>query len=512
MSTPSLLDSLDTTVTLEWEATRTIGTLVHLGGRIVVLTALRAPPVGTTVYLRIERETSADAIAIDGSCAAVSDSEWGEHQVDVRLQRVGTTTSAIALREFIEAYGIERGGTVSVGRNRDNSDLKRFVYALPDDPEAGPVAPQLGSGELAAVPTANPSRVVAPAAVASLAFVPPMALDGRPTVPEVQVFSPMATQPAGVPVSTGQPLPVSTTQSIGVSASTAQAAQPLAPSPWTMPNLLPTTGAGRTSEPQRASLAQASDLELGTPVGDLDAYGSDDLLSALEDAAGSTVRGAAHKPPVVETTLRFGGGSGGRVAPPADNTESTRSFEFSLPHDPDRDDNEEILVNIVAPGLQQASPVAPSKERGLVGRLFGGKKGEPEPAAGEAAQQRTSEPVAAATLFAGESAQRVELSVQFEVGPKKRKVDGTLLRLSESKLRVRAQTLPAHYDRITVWVPGRGGPKDVLAIRCEVSRVHNGDGDPNQATFDARLSAGGNPPATMAKLREVMQAATGAEA
>lgn len=128
----NVLDTIDTTVTFEWGNTRTVGSLVRLEGRSAVVTALRAPDEGTPVYLRLEGESEADGIALDGVCACVADSEWGERLVEINVQRVGTTASATVLRDFIEAHGIVRGGSVSVGRHRDDPDLKRFVYTLPE--------------------------------------------------------------------------------------------------------------------------------------------------------------------------------------------------------------------------------------------------------------------------------------------------------------------------------------------------------------------------------------------
>jgi hypothetical protein len=127
----SVLDAIDTTVTCEWGETRTIGTLVRLGGREAVITALRAPAPGDALYLRVEGETPEESVALDGACKAVADSDWGEHEVTIEVQRVGSTVSAAVLKAFIERHDLARGGSVSVGRNRDNPDLKRFVYSLP---------------------------------------------------------------------------------------------------------------------------------------------------------------------------------------------------------------------------------------------------------------------------------------------------------------------------------------------------------------------------------------------
>ena len=127
----SVMDAIDTTVTLEWAQTRTVATLVNLGERVATVTALRTPDVGLECFLRLEGDGPADTIAIDGVCIAARDGDWGEFEVDINIARVGTTTSATSLRDFIEQHGIARGGTVAVGKNRDNPDIKRFVYTLP---------------------------------------------------------------------------------------------------------------------------------------------------------------------------------------------------------------------------------------------------------------------------------------------------------------------------------------------------------------------------------------------
>ncbi|MBM4343283.1 MAG: hypothetical protein FJ100_07890 [Deltaproteobacteria bacterium] len=489
MASPSLLDSLDTTVTLEWESTRTIGTLMQLGGRSIVVTALRAPPVGATVYLRVERDgDSQDAMAIDGECAKVDDSEWGEQQVEVVMLRVGTTSSAATLREFIETYGIERGGTVSVGRNRDNPDLKRFVYALPDSevPAEPSVVPRTS-------PTPGPLEVSAPAAVRPPVFVPL-----GPTAPTA------ATRAGPTPVA-GTPRP-----GFGVPSMAPATGRPDPP---------PTVVARAPSAPHSAvasspstRLAQPADDGLGVDLPGGAAFSADDLLSALEDAAaaaaGKRATGGQSANRYTETTRRYLGAESS-VERPIPAAESLRDLTLPQPGLDDHDESEEIVVATVEHGIQQAAPVhvRGSDKPGFMARLLG--RGREDGAAGDGAAPRsTGGPGAtAAQLFAGEFAHRMELKVQFEAGPRKKKFTGVLLRLAESKVRIRTSTLPSLYERITVYVPGKAGPKDVVTVRCEVTRIHEGDGEPANATFDAKLSAGGNPPVVMAKLRELMQGA-----
>jgi len=128
----SVLDSIDTTVTLEWQGARTIGTLIELGGRTAILTALRTPGKDDSIHIVVEGELPEETVTIDGRCRSVAETAWGEQQAEVELMRVGTTRSASRLRDFIEEYGILRGGSVHIGRNRDNPNRKRFVYHLPE--------------------------------------------------------------------------------------------------------------------------------------------------------------------------------------------------------------------------------------------------------------------------------------------------------------------------------------------------------------------------------------------
>ncbi len=128
----SILDSIDTTVTLEWQGSRTIGTLVELGGRTAVLTTLRTPDKNDAIHIVVEGDLPEETVTIDGICRSVTETAWGEQQADIELMRVGTTQSASRLRDFIEEYGVQRGGSVHIGRNRDNPNRKRFVYHLPE--------------------------------------------------------------------------------------------------------------------------------------------------------------------------------------------------------------------------------------------------------------------------------------------------------------------------------------------------------------------------------------------
>lgn len=453
----NLLELLDTTVTLEWESTRSIGTLVSLGGRVAQLTALRAPEVGTQVYLRIENDDPSQAMALDGRCASVVDSDWGEQQVEVSLQRVGTTASAAVLREFIEKHGIDLGGSVSVGRNRDNPDLKRFVYSLPE------VAPAAAERPTARQPE-QPQAVTAPAAVAAPQF-------GR-----TGTDRPAALQAASAPASAAAPAKAAMAMGTG--------------DPDLTSALLEAMNSMGAQVPRPAAAPHSADADATRVMA---------TVQASQAAAPEPVRQRPAAAPLPGPTVR----------------------------DTEHDANEQILVHIVDPSSQVAAPVVDVNRRSasssVMQRILGGiGKGSASspgvPTAPGAASVATPARMAssdkimsAAELYAGDQAQRVDMKVQFEAGPKKRKYDGKLLRLSESKLRVSTQVLPATYERVVVYLAGKGGPKDVLSLQCEVTRVHTNDTS-GEGSFDARLTAGGNPGPVMAKLRQMLQEMAGGAA
>lgn len=459
-NTADLLELIDTTVTLEWESTRTIGTLVALGERTATLTALRAPPANAQVFMRIENEDPSQNMALDGICLSVVDSDWGEQQVEVALVRVGTTASAAALREFIERHGIERGGTVSVGRNRDNPELKRYVYALPE------------------------KVVLAPSAVAAVSAATAPGQAAAPSAPAAAVAAPSSKWTAEVPMTT----PALTDWA----SSTAPAAGPVyfAPS---------------ASAAAPAGIGPSTTPTTPAPQDDLAAAWQEALASMDPQERQPTAPMPAAAPMAGEPAARLPGARpSGSVS--AENT-SSYGRAPSKPSAPtavtEHDESEQILVNIVEAG-SQASPVfrvqkdvKPASRPSTPGASFRADSAHlhahPE-----------EKPAHAADLFGTELSVRLDLAVQFEAGPKKRKYDGKLLRLGESKLRVATQVLPACYERIAVYVPGKAGMKDALALHCEVTRIHRGETD-GIASFDARLTTGGNTASTMARLRQLLQ-------
>jgi len=128
----SVLDTIDTTVSLEFGATRTVGTLLELTAHMAVITALKLPEEGGELNVVVEGDDPDESVTLDCICVSVSETAWGEQQAEVEVLRVGTTCSASRLRDFIEQYAVARGGSVHIGQNRDNPNQKRFVYHVPD--------------------------------------------------------------------------------------------------------------------------------------------------------------------------------------------------------------------------------------------------------------------------------------------------------------------------------------------------------------------------------------------
>ena len=443
----SVLDTIDTTVTLEWGQTRTVATLVKLGARTATVTALRTPEIGNECFLRLEGDGPLDTIAIDGQCVAARDGEWGEFEVDVAIVRVGTTTSATSLRDFIEQHQIARGGTVAVGKNRDNPEIKRFVYTLP----------QPGTLDTPHTRGSQPR---------------PLSIDTpRDTVP----ISPL--QQVTAPVSSFAPrLPAESLQP-----------RPRLPEPQPMPGI----GMGDV------------DSELRTML---------DMLDQRVGRMTSEERDADLPANVV------------RLQPDA------------MPEADRADDNEQIIVETVEQGDSLPKPVMTVPQgkpvkKGLVARLFGlgdRSKSESTPAADQPTDAATEfappvdptsvwdQPlrqqqggrglvsgslVAVQQLFSVDQAVRTERPVTFESAKKKRQ--GTVLRLSESKVRVRAPVVPTMYERIVITLPAPKGTKESVVIRCEVTRIRPSDQEGGEQSFDAKLT-GANDPATMARLRVLM--------
>jgi hypothetical protein len=450
----SVLDTIDTTVTLEWGQTRTVATLVNLGARTATVTALRTPEVGDECFLRLEGDGPQDTIAIDGQCVAARDGEWGEFEVDVAIARVGTTTSATSLRDFIEQHQIARGGTVAVGKNRDNPEIKRFVYTLP---QGGAIDSPHTRGS-----------------------------QPRP----FSVDTPRDT----VPITPRQTAPISPLQQV------------TAPVSSFAPRLPAESPQSRTRLPEAQAMP-------GIGMGDVDAE-LRTMLDMLDQRVGrmtSEERDAEMPTNVV------------RLQPD------------QMPQAaPQHEDMEQIVVETVEPGDSLPRPVMTVPQgkpvkKGFVARIFGfGSKTdvEPQPEQPTDAATEFSPPVdptsvwdqpvrqqqggrglvsgslvAVQQLFSVDQAVRTERPVTFEAAKKKR--PGTVLRLSESKVRVRAPVVPTMYERIAITLPAPKGSKEAVVIRCEVTRIRPADSEGGEQSFDAKLT-GANDPGTMARLRVLM--------
>lgn len=463
----NVLEDIDTTVTVEWSATRSIGTLTQLGGRVAVVTALRAPPEGTSIFLRVEAEGQQDGIALDGICVAVTDSEWGEQQLEVDLQRVGTTASATVLRDFIERHGIDRGGSVSIGKNRDNPDLKRYVYTLP---ELGKSAAG-GLRDAAEVLSPAYDRAARPISAAGIGPGPltqpdEAALDARAPPPEATRFvaavaETRATSMPETRVTTMPRVAMPSQQVVAVGLTPAR------------------RGFGDT-EPDDAATHM-----LDVPV-------RDDADFELDD-----FRTDESEPIVVQTVAK-----GISIAQP-----------------------------VLQRGQSRESMGGASLMRRLLGGLRPDKRapapppvGQPQPPVAKGAADppgRPSLPAASATeavlgqrdrsvshsmqsvqaLFAQGQAVRADRPVMFDSGKKKH--EGFLQRLGEFKLRVRASYAPQMYERISVIIKVGDNPKDTMTLTCDVTRVRPPDGESPEGSFDARMSSN-NSATTMVRLRALM--------
>jgi hypothetical protein len=128
-------ETSDTTVTCEWAATRTIGSLLVLQERRAVLTLLRAPEIGESVLIQLDDEASGEPPAtLDGRCITASQNEWGESLVEVELSRVGVVGSTETLQAFLDRHRIVQGGEVTAQPMPDSPQFLWCVYELPEPP------------------------------------------------------------------------------------------------------------------------------------------------------------------------------------------------------------------------------------------------------------------------------------------------------------------------------------------------------------------------------------------
>ncbi len=109
-----------------------------------------------------------------------------------------------------------------------------------------------------------------------------------------------------------------------------------------------------------------------------------------------------------------------------------------------------------------------------------------------------------AEIFAVDFAVRTEISCNIVMGRKK--ADGHIIRLAESKLRLQSQQQPDMYQRIQVALMPADGGKKPFSLQCEVMRIRDRAEEGAPCAFDVRVSPG-NSPKDMASLRAVIQAA-----
>lgn len=589
----SVLDSIDTTVTLEWPGRRTIGTLVEVDGYSAVITALNAPNDGTTLSVTIEGETADEAVSIDGVCLGVSETAWGEQRIEMELVRVGTVCSASRLRDFVEEYGVASGGSVHIGASREQPSQKRFVYhvperldttdtarlpvseemlsslpsrhqttdrgARPDDISAalderrrsltqsdaytsGPAAPTASGGMT--LPVGGGFRSAAdvvfdadgnfgPAMVgddseidigdieektinsdlAGGAFITGGSLDeafrdalravDRPKMPE-QGAEPMSraslvqTSPEfamdAVPVDMEIGRPVLTDDNF--EEDELEPTRMLAAMPDDDPEPPQAYGGDFTE----TDLSADDVTRLKAAIDDAIAHERDVANSEYHDADEPIiVQTVAHTVPFAEP-VQLGNDnrapSMARIAPSPTARASTTSAENKKPVSAGPSRTSTARIERVAPSLA-GSLVAPKAKKGA-------GNSTPEPATPK--ERKPSDSLQKIRgIFSVDMAIRCDLPATFQVG-KKKKYTGTLIRLSESKLRLQTTDMqPTIYQRLTVLIEPAGGGKNKITLQCEITRIRESQEEGGPVAFDMRVSAGTNPPKQMNALRTLIQ-------
>jgi hypothetical protein len=138
------------------------------------------------------------------------------------------------------------------------------------------------------------------------------------------------------------------------------------------------------------------------------------------------------------------------------------------------------------------------------------EENEPHQADGEGARdplaQLGHEPSEAlrrlSEVFAVDIALRCDLAVQIQMGRKK--YDGVLVRLSESKLRVSSRNPPDIYQSLQLNLPDPMGGKKPFPLRVEVMRVRESENEDGPVAFDLRV-APSNKPREMNQLRALIK-------
>ncbi|MEY3014331.1 MAG: hypothetical protein RIT45_3066 [Pseudomonadota bacterium] len=573
----SVIDTIDTTVTVEWGAERTIGTLIEMNGQSAVLTALRLPESGSDIAFRVEGETEEEAVTIDGICVDIEDTGWGERRATIDLLRIGTTCSASRLRDFIESWAIARGGSVHIGQSREQPTVKRFVYHVPDP---GTRAVPSYSATTPSLPQAQTDDLDLPSQVIDrqrLAAVRRSASESTPhvgtstsperrhvgtsTSPSVGRRPPRETIPASSAAwvagdmdldddefdladvaerTINSDVAASFVGGGGLDAAFREALraveQPRMPSraalsesgpPATMfetgPSLIGDYDDDEEPEPTQLLDAIADDAEVPTvafETGELSTEEVSQLMAKIDDAIEferaiiDTDGFDADEPIVVNTVpleIPFADpvqlGNDNRaptMAQVAGQSEPGPTLELDLPapkaaarpESPGRGRRMTVAETLSLP-LKAPTPIAIGEEE------------EPAPAPTlDSLMERvdTREPSEAlkriAEVFSVDIAVRCDIAVQVVIGRKK--ADGRVLRLAESKLRIVSPGELKLYQRLTILFPDPAGGKKPFQIPAEVVRVRERDGEDVPLSYDMRISPGCGPK-DMAQLRSLIQ-------
>ncbi len=592
----SVIETIDTTVTVEWDQHRTIGTLVEMGGFSAVLTALRAPEAGATIAFRVEGDTEEEAVTVDGVCVDVSDTGWGEQRCEIELLRVGTTCSASRLRDFIESWMVARGGSVHIGQARDGVGTKRFVYHMPERNSAARRGPSAGqrpasAGETGQL-TTGATPLDLPDAIVSRQWQSQTSPEGSGAVDKmisahterrrpVRETIPASFDAANVLVGEygfdDDEMPIGTTPertlntevasgllgSSGLDAAFRDALlaveAPRIPRTIKETTVDPFRRAGQATggptgfeaEPPMAprrltpsSLWQDDEDDEDSDGDDGDELEPTRMMDAFDPDA-------PDEPPRI--AFETGELSSAETSQLLEKIDSAIELERVLAGGESFDMDEPIIVSTVPHDVPFADPIQlghdnkapsitampltiempappPPKFTGRERKMTVAESlslplrapaprtvaPEPEPLVAEAEadaafeasvhKPQTREPSEAlrrvAEIFAVDIAVRCELACQVQIGRKKG--NATILRLAESKLRVRSEIEPTLYQRFTITLPSPDGGKKPFTLQCEVSRIREREEEGELLSYDVRVVSG-NQPKDMALLRAVIQ-------
>ena len=585
----SVIETIDTTVTVEWDQHRTVGTLVEMGGFSAVLTTLRAPDFGAAIAFRVEGETEEEAVTVDGVCIDVSDTGWGEQRCEIELLRVGTTCSASRLRDFIESWMVARGGSVHIGQAREGGGTKRFVYHMPERNSAARRAPS--SGQRAAPATATEqlktgqTPVDLPDAIVDRQWTSQTSPDGTGSLDRFaqpndgrrrpnRATVPAAFDAANVVVGDYDfdeefPMGMTSERTLntevasgllggsGLDAAFRDALSaveaPRIPRAIKETTADPFRRAGRENSgfaPQEplasADVPQPSTSSLWQDDNDDD---DDDEPTRLLDAFNPD--GSGDPPRIAFETGELSADEANQLIEKIDSAiefervlAASEAFDMdepiivsTVPHDvPFADpiqlghDNKAPNINAMPLTMELPAPPPPKptgRERkmtvaeslSLPLRAPAPRQLEPDPEPDDALDLEDEEAFDAivqkpplrepsealrrvAEIFAVDIAIRCDLACQVQIGRKKG--NATILRLAESKLRLRSEIEPTIYQRFTITLAAPDGGKKPFSLQCEVSRIREREEEGELMSYDVRVVSG-NQPKDMALLRTIIQ-------